>query len=134
MESHTEETPSYSYRSVLLASILLAAAGWSGLYIILTLTLPTVIPRWVFFFLLVLAISGTSLPFLWLLHRRFDSESFSPGLLHRQSLAVSLTAAILTWLQINRSLTVGLGLIIAIGMILVDSLLRRLYRNSRRHS
>lgn len=133
MESYTEETPSYSYRSVLLASILLAAAGWAGLYIILTRTLPTVIPRWVFFFLLVLATSGTSLPFLWLLHRRFDSEPFSPGLLHRQSLAVSLTAAILTWLQINRSLTVGLGLIIAIGMILVDSLLRRLYRNSRRH-
>ncbi len=134
MESYTEETPSYSYRSVLLASILLAAAGWAGLYIILTRTLPTVIPRWVFFFLLVLAASGTSLPFLWLLHRRFDSEPFSPGLLHRQSLTVSLTAAILTWLQINRSLTVGLGLVIAIGMILVDSLFRRLYRNSRRHS
>lgn len=132
MEINPENQPVYNYRPAMLAAVLMAAAGWAGLYLLLTRTLPTVIPRWVFFFLLVLASSGTSMPFLWLLHRRFDREPFTPGLLHRQSLEVSLVVAVLAWLQINRNLTVGLGIIICVGMILLDSLLRRLQKSSRR--
>ncbi|MBN1265159.1 MAG: hypothetical protein JXA25_06685 [Anaerolineales bacterium] len=127
-----ENEPSYNYQPVLLASILLAAAGWSGLYLLLTRTLPTVLPRWVFFFLLVLASSGTSLPFLWLLHRRFNPNPFSPGLLQRQSLEFSLVVTILTWLQINRTFSLTLALVISVGVVLLDSLLQRLQRTSRR--
>jgi len=133
MENNTlENQPSYNYRPVLLAAILLAAAGWGGLYLLLTQTLPTVLPRWVFFFLLILASSGTSLPFLWLLHRRFDTNPFSPGLLHRQSLEFSLVITILTWLQINRTFSLTLALVISVGMILLESLLQRLKRSPRR--
>lgn len=133
MENNTlENQPSYNYRPVLLAAVLLAAAGWSGLYLLLTQTLPTVLPRWVFFFLLILASSGTALPFLWLLHRRFDTTPFSPGLLHRQSLEFSLVITILTWLQINRTFSLTLALVISVGMILLESLLQRLRRNPRR--
>src|SRR3989304_5235583 len=46
------------YRSLMITSGLLIVAGWSGLYLLVITTLPTVGPRWLFFFLLPLAATG----------------------------------------------------------------------------
>ncbi len=109
------------YRSLMVSAVVMAAVGWMGLYILLHATLPTVGPRWLFFFLWTLAATGTSLPFIWLLHRRFSAAAPSPaGTLLRQGLWAGLFAAICIWLQVNRNLTLTLALLIAIGLLVVE--------------
>ncbi len=103
----------------------MAIAGWLGLLLLLNTTLPTVGPRWLFFFLLALAATGTALPFIWLLHRRFSPETKAPSsTLLRQALLLTLFVELCTWLQINRSLTLPLAILLALGMIVLGLVLR----------
>lgn len=103
----------------------MAITGWLGLLLLLNSTLPTVGPRWLFFFLLALATTGTALPFIWLLHRRFSSETQTlPSTLLRQALLLTLFIELCTWLQINRSLSLPLAILLALGLIVLGILLR----------
>jgi hypothetical protein len=56
------------------ASIFLFIIGWGGLIALVVSTLPTVGPRWLFFFLCVLAVTGTMLPITAFLNRRFPID------------------------------------------------------------
>lgn len=124
------EGPSPQYRGLLPTALLLISFGWTGLYLLMVTTLPTVGPRWLFFFLLTIAVTGTALPFVWLLHRRFDLQQPAPSpVLVRQALWVALLVALLVWLQINRSLTISLGILIGVGFIVLEWFLRLLERN-----
>ncbi|MCK6584379.1 MAG: hypothetical protein L6Q49_14885, partial [Anaerolineales bacterium] len=51
----------------------LAAIGWGGLYLVITMTLPFVWSRWGFFALLLMALTGTALPVVYYLHQRFPT-------------------------------------------------------------
>lgn len=125
--------PSPDYRSLMIVAVILAAMGWVGLLLLMRFTLPTVVPRWLFFFLWVSAVTGTTLPFVWLLHRRFLSDNPAPpSTLLRQSLWIGFYAALCAWLQINRSLSLALALILAVGLVSLEALLRLLERSSRR--
>jgi hypothetical protein len=109
----------------MLSAIILAAIGWLGLVLLLSGTRPTVGPRWLFFFLWTLAASGTSLPFVWLLNRRFSRRHpASQAAMLRESLLVGLYAGLLAWLQINRSLNLPLALLLATGLLAIEWLLR----------
>jgi hypothetical protein len=123
---------SSSYRSLMVAAAVLASAGWLGLILLLNITLPTVGPRWLFFFLWTLAVTGTALPFVWVLHRRFDPSPVSGRVLLRQSLLVGLLAGTCMWLQINRTLTLPLVLLLATGLGGVESLVRAVERSTWR--
>jgi hypothetical protein len=123
---------SSSYRSLMVAGAVLASAGWLGLILLLNTTLPTVGPRWLFFFLWTLAVTGTALPFVWVLHRRFDPSPVSGRVLLRQSLLVGLLAGTCMWLQINRTLTLPLVLLLTIGLGGVESLVRAVERSTWR--
>ncbi len=114
-------------RGLFATALLLIAIGWTGLYLLLATTLPTVGPRWLFFFLLTIAVTGTALPFVWLLHKRFGPAP--SAVLLRQALWVALFVSLSVWLQINRSLTLSLGLLLGIGFILVEWFLRLLERS-----
>lgn len=114
-------------RGLFAAALLLIAIGWTGLYLLMVTTLPTVGPRWLFFFLLTIAVTGTALPFVWLLHKRFGSAP--SAVLLRQALWVALFVSLCVWLQINRSLSLSLGLLLGIGFILVEWFLRLLERS-----
>src|SRR5688572_14182088 len=112
-------------RAFLPAAFILALAGWSGLAALVIYTLPTVGPRWLFFFLSVLALTGTALPFVAFLNRRFPSAlPPRPGVVLRQALWVGVYGATLAWLQISRVLTPSLALLLAAGLILIEWLLR----------
>ena len=127
------DLPSSSYRSLLIAAIILAIIGWLGLFLLLVGTLPTVGPRWLFFFLLALAITGTSLPFIWLLHRRFAEQPDLPGMiLLRRALLVTLYGELCAWLQINRSLYLSLAILLGLGIVAIEWFLRRLDRSKWR--
>ena len=127
------DLPSSSYRSLLIAAIILAIIGWLGLLLLLIGTLPTVGPRWLFFFLLALAITGTTLPFIWLLHRRFAEQPDLPAMiLLRRALLVTLYGELCAWLQINRSLYLSLAILLGLGIVAIEWFLRRLDRSKWR--
>ncbi len=112
----------------------MAVVGWIGLIFLIYTTLPTVGPRWLFFFLSTLAITGTALPFIWLLHRRFSKSGHAPSsTLLREALLFSLYVEVLIWLQINRSLSLPLAILFALSLIGIEYLLRILERSRWRY-
>ncbi len=118
------------YRSLMIAAVLLILLGWSGLYLLVIATLPTVGPRWLFFFLLTLASTGTALPFVWFFHRRFPARNPAPSpVLLREALWVALLAALCVWLQFNRTLNLPLALLLTAGFVVLEWFLRLLDRN-----
>ncbi len=89
------------------------------------LSLPTVGPRWLFFFLGVLALTGSALPFLAFLNRRFPSiPPTTSGVILRQSLWVGIYGTTLAWLQIGRVLTLPMALVLVIGLVIIEWLMR----------
>jgi hypothetical protein len=108
----------------MIAALVLAAIGWPGVLLVVSATLPTVGPRWLFFLLWMLATTGTALPFVWFLHRRFASTAAPAPVLLRQAIWVGLYASLCVWLQINRSLSLSLALLIAAGLAAFEWFLR----------
>lgn len=121
------------YGGLVAAAILMAAGGWLGIWLVINYTLPTVGPRWLFFFLLTVAVTGTVLPGIWLLHRRFGASNPAPsGVLLREGLWAGLLVSLCVWLQINRSLTVALAFLLTASLFAFEWLLRLFERSSRR--
>lgn len=117
--------PPPSVSQFLPAAVILALSGWVGLFFLVNYTLPTVGPRWLFFFLGVLALTGTVLPVIAFLNRRFQSDPPpSSGVIIRQALWVGVYGATVAWLQIGRALTPALAFLLAAGLIVIEWLLR----------
>lgn len=128
-----DDSPQYSYAGLMLSAVILTLFGWYGLYLLMNATLPTLGPRWLFYVLWTSASTGTSLPFLWLLNRRFRSQApASPKVLLREGLIIGLYASTCLWLQLNRMLNLTLALLLAIGLFAIEWLLRLIERNGRR--
>jgi hypothetical protein len=107
------------------AAILLFVLGWGGLAVLIITTLPTVGPRWLFYFLCVLAITGTMLPITAFLNRRFPSKPPPSSLvIVRQALWFAIFGATMIWLQMGRVLNPALAILLAIGLGLIEFLLR----------
>ena len=112
-------------RTFLPTSIILSITGWGGLFILIFYSLPTVGPRWLFFFLLVLALTGIALPAVAFLNHRFPSPPPpTAGVIVRQGLWVGIYGATLAWLQIGRALNLTLAVLLALGLALIEFLLR----------
>ncbi|HZD56123.1 MAG TPA: hypothetical protein VE136_05350 [Anaerolineales bacterium] len=119
----SESSPSVGH--FLPAAFILAISGWVGLFFLINYTLPTVGPRWLFFFLGVLALTGTALPIVAFLNRRFQSNPPANSVvIVRQSIWVGVYGATLAWLQIGRALTLALAVLLALGLIVIEWLLR----------
>jgi hypothetical protein len=107
------------------AALFLFIIGWGGLIFLAITTLPTVGPRWLFFFLLVMAITGTMLPMVAFLNRRFPSTPPTTAMVVvRQSLWFAIYVSTLVWLQMGRVLNPALAILLAIGLALIEFLLR----------
>lgn len=114
-----------TFLPVMITSFVLNAIGWIGLILLVLFTLPTLIPRWLFFFLLTLAFSGISLPFIYLLHRRFSSAvPLEVGAMIREALWVGIFVDLMAWLQLGRMLTPMRGFLIAAGLTAIEYFLR----------
>jgi hypothetical protein len=112
-------------KDFLPATIFLMLIGWGGLFLLIFYSLPTVGPRWLFFFLSVLALTGTALPVMAFLNRRFPSlPPPSHGVIVRQALWVSVYISTLAWLQIGRVSSLTLAILLAVGLALIEFLLR----------
>jgi len=107
------------------AALILMILGWGGVYAIVTYTTPSGGSRWAFFFSAVLALSGTALPGVAFLNRRFPSTPPSTAaVILRQAVWIGIYLPTLAWLQIGRVLTPALALLLAIGLMLIEWLLR----------
>ena len=114
-----------SFLTFLPVTLFLLFVGWGGLAALVILETPTVWPRWLFFFLGVLACTGTALPITAFLNVRFQSKPpATAGVIMRQALWFGIYVPTLAWLRIPRVLSVSLAVLIALGFALVELLLR----------
>ncbi len=120
-----QESNSTPFLTFIPAAFCLMLIGWGGLFLLILYNPPTVWPRWLFFFLSVLAFSGTALPFVAFLNRRFTSKpAANTGTIMRQSLWFGIYFPTLAWLRMPRVLTPALALLLAVGIIIIEALLR----------
>ena len=114
-----------SFRPFGLSSLVLMLIGWGGLYLLITETLPYVWPRWGFFILTLMAVTGSVLPIVYFFHRRFPDEiPVEPGVVVRQALWFGIYAATLAWLQLGRLVTVYVVLGLAGGLVAIEYFIR----------
>ena len=114
-----------SVKSILPAALLLAVSGWCAMFYLVFNTRPTLWPRWLFFFSIVLAITGMVLPLMAFLNRRFPTDPVAGrSVIVREASLAGIYTATLAWLQLGRVLTLGLGFLLAGGLVLVEFLIR----------
>ena len=108
-----------------LSSLALMIVGWGGLYLLITQTLPAVWPRWGFFILVLMAVTGTVLPIVYFFHRRFPGENpAEANVIVRQALWFGVYGATLAWLQLGRLVTVYVVLGLAGGLAAIEYFIR----------
>lgn len=116
---------SLSVSAFLPAAILLSGPGWAGIWYLMTRTRPEIWQRWLFFVAIVVAVAGTVLPLAAFLNKRFSNpEAFSYGIVLREAIWMGGYAASLVWLSKGRVLSTGLALVIGLGFVLIEVLLR----------
>ena len=121
MDSHDGPTA----RTVLPISLILAVPGWIWLIYLVTQTLPDLGSRWMFFAAVMIAVAGSSIPIIAYLNRII--KPFGPATYEtivREGILVGLYAGILLWLNKGQILNFGVAIILAVGMLLVEILLR----------
>ena len=125
MKSKLKDLP-----AILITSVLIAMIGWVGLFFLIQYTQPFLGPRWLFFFLLSMAVSGTALPIVYFLNIRFpQTPPASTNILVRQSVWFAIFFDLLAWLQLGRILNSILVVVIAIGIIVIENLIRLVERS-----
>ena len=104
-----------------ISALVLIIVGWVGLYFLITQTLPNVWPRWGFFVLVLMAVTGTVLPIVYFFHRRFtDEKPADANVIIRQALWFGVYGATLAWLQLGRLVTVYVILGLAGGLTAIE--------------
>lgn len=113
------------FRSFLPFAIVLALIGWVGVAFLIQSTLPTLGPRWLFFFFVTLGTTGIGMPVIVFLNIRFPSvPPIDANVVIRQACWVGVYSGIIVWLQLGRILTPTIGVIIAVGLVVIEGLLR----------
>jgi hypothetical protein len=113
------------FKSILTTALILFFAGTIGLVLIFTLTVPTLGPRWLLFFLIPLVFSGIALPFVWLLNRRLANRLITSSvILVREALMFGIYVDLLIWLQFGKVLNFALAFFLLAGIGAVEALLR----------
>ncbi len=113
------------FKPFALSSLLLMIVGWGGLYLLLTQTFPYVWPRWGFFVLVLIALTGTVLPIVYFFHRRFPGEKpVEANVIVRQAMWFGVYGATLAWLQLGRLVTIYVILGLAGGLAAIEYFIR----------
>lgn len=107
---------------LVMSAVVMAVAGWVGLWALVTTSLPTAFPRWLFFVFLYLAVTGTALPFVRFLNIRFARAAYPPsaGVILRQSIWVGLFVVACAWLQIPRVLNPVIAFFLALSLVAIE--------------
>jgi len=123
-----EQVPPFG--AALTTAIILGVIGWVGLILLFLLTVPTLGPRWLLFFLVTLAFSGMALPVVHYLHRRFPGKPVATAVVMvREALLAGAYADVLLWLQFGKVLNFALAILIAAGLIAIEVFTRLREKN-----
>jgi hypothetical protein len=115
------------HAGMLLAALILAAASWGGLYLLVTTEYPRVGQRFLFFLLLMIAVACTTIPFVRYLNIRFTPITRplpSTGVIVRQGVWAGLFVVMSAWLQIPRVLTLPIAIFLGLALIVIEIFLR----------
>jgi len=112
--------------SLNLTAWALALFGWGGLIGLIINVDPRLgpLPLWSFFVLWLMALTGTAVPFVSYLSRRFSRERLPAGVILRTALWVGFFGATCAWLQRSGLLNGATVALIAIALIGVEWFLR----------
>jgi hypothetical protein len=78
-----------------------------------------------FYFMLVMGVTGLALPAVVYLYQRFPSGHIpAQGVIVRQSLWAGIFAALMIWLRQGQVLTLGVAVIVLVGITLLEVALR----------
>jgi len=114
-----------SIKTFLPTIVILVFLGWGGLVILLNSTEPTLGPRWLFFFLVVVALTGTALPATIHLNHRFPSKPpANARVMVRQALWIGAYGATMVWLNYGQVISFNLALIFLVGFMAIEVFLR----------
>ncbi len=112
-------------KSFLPLIVVLLLLGWGGLFILMNTTQPTLWPRWMFFFLVVVGFTGAALPVSVYLNQRFPSTPpVEAKVMVRQALWVGIYAAMLIWMNFGQVVNFGLAVLFLVGFAAVEVFLR----------
>ncbi len=106
------------------ASMILTILGVAGLFLLIDFTVPTLGPRWLFFFLTTCTVSGVALPVVYFFHWRFPSKIVRPGVIVREAIFAAVYFDLLAWFQSGRVLSLPLGMALAAGLAMIEFALR----------
>jgi hypothetical protein len=114
-----------TFRAYLPSTLSLIIIGWGGLAALFVYSLPFVWSRWAFFALGVMALTGTALPIVYFLNKRFPAEPpAESNVIIREALWVGVYGATLAWLQLGRLVTLYVILGLAGGLIAAEYFIR----------
>ena len=120
-----DSTNSPPVTQFLPTAIILMIIGWGGLYLVTMYTTPTGGTRWLFFFTGVLALTGTALPIVAFFNRRFQTAPPPVTMvIVREAIFIGIYIPTLAWLQIGRILSPFLAMLLAVGLLIIEWLLR----------
>ncbi len=107
------------------STVVFMALGWGGLFVLLNSTEPTLGPRWLFFFLVVVAFTGSALPITAFINYRFPGEPpATVRVIMRQALWAGVFAGTLAWLRVGQVLNLALVLLLAAAFFAIEWFLR----------
>jgi len=112
-------------KTFLPISLILAIPGWILLIYLVTQTVPELQNRWFFYAAIVITVTGSSFPIVAYLNRiikLIGPANFETVI--REGIMIGLYAAIMLWLNKGQVLSVSLALILAVGLTLVEILIR----------
>ena len=126
------DTPSLppDHLGLLVAAAFMIVIGFGGLYwlIFASGSLPRIGGElWLFFVLLLIAVSGVALPIVRYLNVRFtplDREVPPSGVIVRQSVWIGLWVVVCAWLQIPRLLTLPIAVFTLFALLIIEGFLR----------
>lgn len=109
----------------LLAGAIMAGVGWVLLIRLVGGSPPLAFPRWLFFILIYIAATGSLVPLLWFLNRRFSRRHpATGGIILRQSMWFGLFAVTAAWLQMTRALSGAVAFFLALSIVVIEAFLR----------
>ncbi len=120
-----EESRLPPFLPFLATSLILGGIGLAGLFYLFNFTVPTLGPRWFFFFLSTIAVSGLALPAVYFFHWRFSRDSkVSASIIIREAIWAGVYFDLIAWFQLGRFLSLPLAVALAAGLGVIEFALR----------
>ncbi|MCY3865586.1 MAG: hypothetical protein OXG68_09115 [Chloroflexi bacterium] len=111
-----------------MASLLMIVIGWGGLLYLVISTRPRIGGEiWLFFILLQIAVTGTSIPFMRLVSQRLrpvNDRVPLAGVVVRRSVWIGIIVVTCAWLMIPRYMSLPILLILMLLIAVIEVFLR----------